>query len=179
MGRPSKLSDPQWAEVIRRKIAGEKGSDLARDYNVDPAQITRRVTQHAKLIESVAHQVADAETAFENLPVSQQACARTLADQLKGIQANYARSAAAGAEVSAILQERSLGMARNLPKDVYPDDLRPIAALADTAARSLQPATALITAKVHPAQQESNAVDLRRLSDAELRARAKALLEGA
>ncbi len=85
MGRPSKLSDEKWAEVIRLHAAGESAADLARRYKVHPSQITRRVSQPAKTVKAVASLVAEAEIAFDSLPVSQQGIARTLADQLKGI----------------------------------------------------------------------------------------------
>lgn len=84
-GRPSKLSDEKWAEVIRLHAQGVSAAELSRKYKVHPSQITRRVSQPAKNVKAVAVLVAEAETAFDSLPVSQQGIARTLADRLKGI----------------------------------------------------------------------------------------------
>lgn len=97
MARPSKLSDKQWAEVTRRNIAGEKAVDLAKEFKISPAAISRRVTQVAKSNKAVAHQLATAELAFQNLPVMQQAITRNLTDDLKAISSHLAGAAANGA----------------------------------------------------------------------------------
>lgn len=84
-GRPSKLSDEKWAEVIRLHAGGESAAELSRRYKVHPSQITRRVSQPAKSVKAVAVLVAEAELAMDSLPISHQGIARNLADQLKGI----------------------------------------------------------------------------------------------
>lgn len=104
-GRPSKLSDAKWSELIRRHAGGEKACDLAREFKVSPTQISRRVSQVAQHVKTVAAQLADAETAFESLPITQQHSARTIADQLKTTTANLARAAATASGTTARLHD--------------------------------------------------------------------------
>ena len=42
MGRKSKLTPEQWAEIERRLVAGERPSHLAKEFGVNPSQVTRR-----------------------------------------------------------------------------------------------------------------------------------------
>lgn len=109
MARPSKLSEEKWAEVIRQHANGTSAAELARKYKVHPSQITRRVSQPAKQVKAVAVQVAEAEIAFERLPISQQGIARTLADRLKGMTSDmldaseiHARNAARLAQLAQV-----------------------------------------------------------------------------
>jgi hypothetical protein len=41
MGRPSKLTDHQKREAIKRREQGETLTDIGRSYNVSPATISR------------------------------------------------------------------------------------------------------------------------------------------
>ena len=43
MGRPSKLTDHQKREAIKRRDQGETLADIGRSYNVSPATISRLV----------------------------------------------------------------------------------------------------------------------------------------
>lgn len=44
MGRPSKLSDEQWDELGEKLAAGSKPADLAREYGVSTASISKRMS---------------------------------------------------------------------------------------------------------------------------------------
>lgn len=105
MGRPSKLTPEQWADVDRRLAAGESGSELAREYGVSPAAMSRRgVTQKSQVVRNVAQKLADAQTALAELPLPQQYTAMTLAAKLRNISDNLASAAELGAKTSHRLQ---------------------------------------------------------------------------
>lgn len=97
MGRPSKLRPSQWAEIDRRYLAGEKAADLAREFGVHKAAISRRVAQPAKETKRVANQLVAAEQELRSLPVAQQLQALTLADELRAISMHMAGAAKYGA----------------------------------------------------------------------------------
>lgn len=97
MGRPSKLSPDQWADIEKRLLAGEGASELAREFKVHPAQITRRLSQVTQNVRNVAQMIAESQTALAELPVAQQYNALSLADKLRSIS----NSLASGAELSA------------------------------------------------------------------------------
>jgi hypothetical protein len=98
MARPSKLSPEQWAEIERRIVSGEVLRDLAKEFDVSPAAISRKgFTQQSKQVQAVAQQVAEAQTALAELPVAQQYTALSLASKLR----NISDSLAAGAELGA------------------------------------------------------------------------------
>ena len=153
MARPSKLSDEKWAEVIRLHAGGASAADLARRYKVHPSQITRRVSQPAKTVKAVASLVAEAEVAFDLLPVSQQGIARTLADNLKGIAHLGAKAAATGMKTADLLHTEALKQvqtaitsAAEAGRALAPEDLRGSAACLDVAGRAAQLGTTLINA---------------------------------
>lgn len=99
MGRPSKLSPEQWAEIERRITDGEVLRDLAKEFDVSPAAISRKgFTQQSKRVQEVAQQVAKAQTALAELPVAQQYTALSLADKLRSISSSLAAGAELGAK---------------------------------------------------------------------------------
>jgi transposase-like protein len=101
MGRKSKLTPDQWADVSRRLIAGETPSDLAREYGVHPSQITRRgLAQKTQKVKEVAQKLADAQNALAALPVAEQYTALSLAEKLRSISANLASAADYGAKTA-------------------------------------------------------------------------------
>lgn len=105
MGRKSKLTPEQWAEVDRRLIAGERPSDLAREFGVAPSAMTRRgISQNIENVQRVAKKLANAQTELATLPIAQQYQALTLADELRGISTNLAAAARLGAQTAHRLQ---------------------------------------------------------------------------
>jgi len=93
MARPSKLTDAQWHEVEKRMLAGEKATDLAREFKIDRAAITRRVTPNVRKVNHVANQMLAAEYAFKALPVTQQIATINLMDELRAISMHLAVAA--------------------------------------------------------------------------------------
>lgn len=120
MGRPSKLTPKQWAEVERRFLAGEKPADLAREFGVHKAAISRRVAQPAKETKRVAHQLVAAEQDLRSLPVAQQLQALNLADELRAVSMHLAGAAKYGAATS----HRLAGIAHGKVQEI--DDAAPL-----------------------------------------------------
>lgn len=101
MGRKSKLTPEQWTEISRRLVAGEVPSELAREFGVHPAQITRRgFAQKAQRVRNVAEKLAQAQTALSELPIADQYTAITLSERLRSISDNLAAAADYGAKTA-------------------------------------------------------------------------------
>lgn len=97
MGRKSKLSEQQWAEIERRLISGEGVRALAQIYGISPGQISKRYPNSvSKSVHAVAEKLADAQTALAALPVTQQGLAMSLADKLRSISSHLASAAEYG-----------------------------------------------------------------------------------
>jgi hypothetical protein len=120
-GRPSKLTDSQWAEVGRRYAAGEGARALGREFGVTDTAIRKRLGSQSKEILSAAQQLASVEKTVELMPLSSQMSVRSLADQLKAIGSNLARATRAGSDTAAHLAELARDRAKHVLRDV-PDD---------------------------------------------------------
>lgn len=119
MGRKSSLTDKQWVEIGERLLKGEAGRVLAREFGISEAAIRKRFGAQTKQIKDVANQLVAAETAFQDLPVSAQISARTLADELKAISNHLASAARYGAMTS----HRLMGIAHGQVEKI--DDAEP------------------------------------------------------
>lgn len=97
MGRKSKLTDEQWAQVKSRLLNGESGRALAEEFSVSETAIRKKVSSQVSEIKSVANQIATAQTALSKLPVSSQISAQTLAQRLISISNHLASAADYGA----------------------------------------------------------------------------------
>lgn len=104
MARPSKLTPAQWADIERRLASNESASSLAREFGINPSQITRQVTQVSQKVQEVAKQIAKSQTALEELPPPQQYNALRLADKLRSISDSLASAAELGARTGHRLQ---------------------------------------------------------------------------
>lgn len=107
MGRKSKLTDEQWAEIGRRLRNGEKHADLAREYGVDRAAITRKHSATIRNVRLVANQIITAEENLAKLTVAQQYEALSLADELRAISTHLAGAG----KKAAMLSHRLIGLA--------------------------------------------------------------------
>lgn len=125
MGRPSKLSIEQWAEVTRRLAEGEKATELAKAYGVSKTAISNRVSKRAETVKAVANQLVAAEHELRSLPVSEQILTLNLADKLRSIS-NHAASAA---ENGMMVAHRLTGISRMLVERI--DDADPAGSMAD------------------------------------------------
>lgn len=97
MARTSKLTEAQWHDIEKRMLAGEKAAVLAKEYGIDRAQITRKITPSVRNVKTVANQLLNAETALKQLPITQQIATLSLVDELRAISTNLASAAKYGA----------------------------------------------------------------------------------
>lgn len=97
MGRPSKLTDKQWAEIERRNLAGESVRSLAREFGVSETAIRLRgVSSQTAEIKDVAKQMVAVQERLLSLPVSSQVSAHNLAEELRAISGHLAGAAKFG-----------------------------------------------------------------------------------
>lgn len=114
MGRPPSLNPKQEAEVQRRLLAGDKPADLAREFKVSKATISRRFSKPTEKAKDVANQIVAAEEALNELDVSQQVLTLALVDELRAVSLNLAGAA----KVSAVSAFRLAGMAARVRERV-------------------------------------------------------------
>lgn len=122
MGRPSKLTDAQWAEVHQRIIKGEKPADLAREYGVSKTRISARFSGRFETVQAVANQILSAETALKALPVSEQVQAISILDDLRALSHHLTGAAKFGAATA----HRLNGIAHAKVQEI--DDAAPLGA---------------------------------------------------
>ena len=120
MGRKSKLTEQQWQEIGRRLIANERPSDLAREFGVSPAVLSRRFAKRTATVKEVANQIVSADVALKSLPIAQQIEAMTLADELKAVSMHLAKAARFGSATA----HRLAGIAHGKVQEI--DDAAPL-----------------------------------------------------
>ncbi len=135
-GRPPKLDDRTKGEIGRRLAMGEKAIDLAREFKVSRALISTCFSKQTPTIQKLGSDLASVEVAIARLPISEQVSVRSLADQLKGISSSLARAAQSGSNVAAKLSSIAEQRARMLDHTSEAEDLKPVAALMETANRA-------------------------------------------
>jgi hypothetical protein len=98
MGRPSKLTGEQWAQVEQRLMEGESRRALAREFGVSEASIRARLPNaQFEQVKAVANQMVATERALQALPIPAQISAHNLAAKLRAISENLASAAHYGA----------------------------------------------------------------------------------
>lgn len=120
MGRKSKLTDKQWEEVGKRYLAGERPADLAREFGIDRAGITRKFSQRVTNVKAVANQILSAEEKLLSLPVAQQIEVISLANELRAISMHLAGAGKYGAATA----HRLSGLAHSQVQKI--DDADPL-----------------------------------------------------
>lgn len=100
MGRKSKLSEEQWAELFRRVSEGESRRALGEEFGLSEASIRQREAKIGKTaeVQQVARMIVETQAAYESLPPIGQINSQKLAQRLMSITG----SMAAGAEMSAM-----------------------------------------------------------------------------
>ena len=152
MGRPSKLTDVQWAQIEKRLMSGESASSLAREFGVNRAAVSRRLSQHIATVKTVANLIVEADAAFRSLPVAQQIATTQQVDILKSMSNHLAHAGNYGAAISHRLKAVASEMSDRITSlDVndedYPDNIeniKNIAALVRTSNESAHIALELI-----------------------------------
>lgn len=99
MGRKSKLTPDQWAEVANRLLEGEAERALAREYDVSATAIRKHMEKQGKLpaVKRVAEMIVETTAALQSLPITSQISARNLAAKLVAISNSLASAAEHGA----------------------------------------------------------------------------------
>lgn len=100
MGRKSKLTDKQWAEIERRMLEGEPVRALAREFGVSESSIRERKSAQVTEIKTVAQQIVATERAVMALPIAAQITAHNLAAKLRSISDSIASAAESGAKTA-------------------------------------------------------------------------------
>ena len=173
MARTSKLTDAQWNDIEKRMLAGEKAAILAKEYGIDRAQITRKITPSVRNVKTVANQLLNAETALKQLPITQQIATLSLVDELRAISTNLASAGKYGA----INANRLSGLANAQLNTVDEEDiessgvaLKMVSILTDMANESSKVPLGLLNANKDQMQRITNPQnsDLREMTDEEL-----------
>ena len=120
MGRRSKLTESQWAEVKRRLMGGETQSHLAREFGISKAAVQQRFSVRLETVKAVANQLVSAEQSLRSLPISDQLSALSLADELRAISTHLAGAAKFGAATA----HRLAGIAHGKVQQI--DDAAPL-----------------------------------------------------
>ena len=158
MGRPSKLGDRQRAEIGRRLANGEKATDLAKEFKVSKGLVSQLFSKQVPTIQKLATDLATVEHAIAERPVSEQASIRSLADQMKGMQADYLKGASTGLKTASILHDLAHKRASGLDHaSADTEDLRVIAASLDTANKASSMGTSLLNANKDAAKETGQA----------------------
>lgn len=173
MARTSKLTDAQWNDIEKRMLAGEKAAILAKEYGIDRAQITRKITPSVRNVKTVANQLLTAETALKQLPITQQIATLSLVDELRAISTNLASAGKYGA----INANRLSGLANAQLNTVDEEDiessgvaLKMVSVLTDMANEASKVPLGLLNANKDQMQRITNPQnsDLREMTDEEL-----------
>lgn len=172
MARPHRLSPAQREEIARRLLAGDGVRPLAREFGVDPAVISRcAVAQQTQRVRNVAQQLAEAQTALEDLPSAQQYQAISLAERLRKVSDNLALAAEHGAETSS----RLAAIAKSQVAKIKEDDpmesqevLQAISALTKMSNDASAIPMALLNANNKAKQPEGGQDQPQGMTDAEL-----------
>ncbi len=177
MGRKSKLTDAQWAEVERKMLEGVPIRAIAREYGVSEAAIRARKSGDVEKIKAVANQIVETERAVMELPISAQITAHNLAAKLRAISDNLASAAHYGAQTAHRLNAIANSEVQKID-DAQPlasvDSLKGVAALTKLANDSASIALNLLSAnketvqKINEQQPEGPSIDPKKLSDGAL-----------
>lgn len=152
MGRPSKLTPAQWAEVERRLLAGEPLRKVAADYGVTESTVRgklgaiRALSAQSAQVQETAQKVAEANRALEALPASQRPVALDLAALMTRTLASVAEATAMQADTG----RRVAAIANQAAQELEPGDvdgLKLVAAASRTANEAMAPAIQLLTAR--------------------------------
>lgn len=96
MGRKSKLTEAQWAEIESRMLNGESRTSLGKEFGIAESSIREKFKGQTDTIKVVANKMADAALALRSLPIPAQITANSLARKLIDISENLASAAMHG-----------------------------------------------------------------------------------
>ncbi len=131
-GRPEKLKPSQVEEIKRRVAGGETLRSLAKEFGVSHSVISAKCSVKAERLRTIARAKLEVDRVFDHLPVSDQGTVINLMDQMKSISAGLMRVADLNGKTATLIAEKGHRKAQKLGNDPSIDDLREIAAYADT-----------------------------------------------
>lgn len=123
-GRPSKLSEREKSEILRRLALGEKPADLRKEFRLSETTFRRNFSAEVSKVREIGTALAHAELALAELPISAQVSARSLADQLKDLGQSLVTTATLNGRTAEIMAGRAHKAASDLPANPTLDDLR-------------------------------------------------------
>jgi lambda repressor-like predicted transcriptional regulator len=112
MGRKSKLTEDQKADIQRRMAAGESCRALAREFGMAESSLRAYFSARVVKIQSIAKRLATVEDEAATLPVSAQITVRDLATNMRTTAANLAAITALNTRTAhrlAKLADKSMG----------------------------------------------------------------------
>lgn len=121
MARPSKLTEKQWDEVIRRHLAGESISKLAAEFSIARSAMSEKISDRSNRIKTVANQMVTAERAMKELPVTDRVHVETVRSRLSILEDVYLQTADIAARNSRYMHNLA-GEQKQ-----YVDDAQPLA----------------------------------------------------
>lgn len=161
MGRPSKLTDAQKADIQKRLASGETQRAIAKEFGVSNGTVAALFVGRSTTIKTLANTIATVESQVELLSISEQVIVRSMADQIKAMQIDYTRGASTGLQTAAKLHEIAKRKVEKLdPSMVETEDLRVVAALTDTANKAAAMGTNLLNANKDKGKDASTLEDL-------------------
>lgn len=169
MGRPSKLTDKQWAEILSRVVRGENVRALSREFGVSDTAIHKAVGLQSLQVKTVAKQMVDADGALKSLPISLQPVAISLADEYKATMVHLASSAKLGAMTShrlaSIANRQTDLIDEAAPLEENLATLKSVAAFTATANEAAKTGLSLIAASKgrEPSPEDGGAANVRRI----------------
>ena len=100
MGRKSKLTPDQWAEIEKRLLDGEGVRALAAEFKVSPTAISKSKSKQVEEVKAVANQIVETESRLQRLPVTSQIFAQSYAAKLRSVQGTMLAVAENGAKTA-------------------------------------------------------------------------------
>jgi hypothetical protein len=120
MGRQSNLTEMQWQQLGQRMLAGERLTDLAKEYGVSKTSISIRFSKRNETLKGVAKLVLESKTALGRLTIPEQIAVHKQVDILQTMQNNLLSAANYGASTA-----HKASMQANRKMDEL-DDSRPL-----------------------------------------------------
>jgi hypothetical protein len=131
---------------------------LAKEFKIDRAAITRKISPNVTNIKTLANQIVSVDAALKQLPITQQIATLNLVDELKAMSTNLASAGKFGA----LNANRLMGIAHNQLNKVNVNDpmkslneIKAAISLTDAANESSKIAMGLINANKEQVQRLS------------------------
>ncbi len=162
MGRPAKLTDKQWASVIKRVlVGGEKPADLAREFGITLQAVRKKLVHNGEPIKVVAKQIVEAESGLDRLDFSSQVTAMSYAEKLRNTLYHASSAAEYGAmtahQLSGLAFAQSQKIRTNTDGNIDHEKLKTVAMLTDVSNKANEPAIKLISTLKDQMQDEDRA----------------------